>query len=385
MPRRRPRDLAELVQVVAKKIRPPVCIVLGSPREVVHLIGGIDCPQIDCYQMDLFQAERLQEEVGRAVGSEVELVVTPNRNKPDKSAAKTISLPLVSENTAPNAAAKRIRILAAADLWDVPDKYQTLLYPVPERGERSLKIDMIEQAFHVLRPQGALVVLSPYEKDDLFRAALKKVFGRGVHEPAVEHASVFWCTRSGERPRRRHEIVFQVRTPMGPSLRFVSRPGVFCYGRLDDGARALVECMEIEAGERVLDLGCGIGSNGIQASLLTGPQGEIVFLDSSLRAVALAELNAANCGLASFRTVASSGIGSLASDSFDVVLANPPYYAQGAIAERFIIDALQLLRPGGRLWLVTKNFAAVGTMVAETFGDAEAVECRGYVVLCARK
>jgi 16S rRNA (guanine1207-N2)-methyltransferase len=276
-------------------------------------------------------------------------------------------------------------VLVAADLWDVPGRYQTLLYPVPEKGERSLKLDMIEQAYHTLQSNGTLIVLSPYEKDDLFRTALKKVFGSGIHEPNVECGSLFWCQRSKEHPRRRHEIVFQVRTTLGRSLRFISRPGVFSYGRLDAGARALVETMEIGTGERVLDMGCGIGSNGIHAALQSGPEGETVFLDSNLRAVALAELNATNAGLTNFRTVAASGLEGLEHNSFDVVLANPPYYGQGTIAERFILDALEALRPGGRLYLVTRQLEAIGTIIAETFGEADAIENRGYVVLCASK
>ena len=35
----------------------------------------------------------------------------------------------------------------------------------------------------------------------------------------------------------------------GEPCRFVSRPGVFSYGRFDDGARALCEVMEVEAGD----------------------------------------------------------------------------------------------------------------------------------------
>ena len=53
-------------------------------------------------------------------------------------------------------------------------------------------------------------LLSPYRKDDFFPPLLKKVFGR-VHAPTMEGGTLFWCRREGERPRRRHEIMFQVR------------------------------------------------------------------------------------------------------------------------------------------------------------------------------
>ena len=47
----------------------------------------------------------------------------------------------------------------------------------------------------------------------------------------------------------------------------------------DDGARALVEAIEVKEGDRVLDLGCGCGTNGIMASLASGPSGFTTFVD----------------------------------------------------------------------------------------------------------
>ena len=87
----------------------------------------------------------------------------------------------------------------------------------------------------------------------------------------------------------------------GPSCRFISRPGVFTYGRFDDGARAMVETAVLKPGDRVLDLGCGCGVAGVFASQQTGPEGHIAFVDSNIRAVALTELNARANGVASSR------------------------------------------------------------------------------------
>ena len=331
---------------MAGKVRPPIAIVLGSPNEVADVyveLGNIDTT---CYQMDLYQAERLQEAL-----------------------------------TERNLQAK---VITAPDLWDLPGPFQTVIYPVPEGGERGLKIDMIEQAYHILAPAGHLIVLSPHEKDQFFPLALKKVYKR-VHAPQAGEGALFVCHRQEERRRRRHEVTFQVKSSFGHSLRFLSRPGVFSYGRFDDGARALVENMDIKPGDRVLDLGCGCGTNGIFAGLASGPDGFIVFVDSNVRAVALADFNARPQGLTDFQTIASSDVSGLPEKKFDVVLANPPYYAQQAIARLFIERGHDCLRPDGRLFLVTKQADQVGPMVAEIFGPAEVVERRGYIVLCARR
>src|SRR5438552_2816169 len=80
-------------------------------------------------------------------------------------------------------------VVATTDLWDLAP-LQTLIYPAAERGERSLKIDMMEQAFHTLRPGGMFAVLSPFERDPFFATALKKVFGR-VHAPGAANGRLF--------------------------------------------------------------------------------------------------------------------------------------------------------------------------------------------------
>lgn len=328
--------------VVREKARAPLAIVLGSPAEVVHCLSFLDGIDATCYQMDLHQAERLQ-----------------------------------SELTERQATAK---VVTAADVWDLPPDFQTALYLPPRGGERELKIDAIEQAFHILRPHGTLIVWSPYETEPFFPALLKKIFGR-VHAPHVEGETVLWCQREGDRPRRRHEITFQARIGDGPSRRFVSRPGVFSYGRMDNGARALVETMTIHPGDRVLDIGCGCGTNGVFASQHAGADGPIAFVDSNVRAIALADLNAHGNGLTSFQTVASSRVEGLDASSFDVVLANPPYYANSSIARLFLERGRALLKPDGRFYVVTKQVEEVADLMMEIFENVEAIMHRGYTIL----
>jgi 16S rRNA (guanine1207-N2)-methyltransferase len=342
--RPRPEVPEEVPAAVLERARPPVAVVLGSPGEVARLVAALGGADVTCYQMDLYQAERL------------------------RAALEEKGLPG--------------RVVTAPDLWDLPADFQTVLYPAARGSERSLKIDMVEQAFHVLRPRGTVVVWSPYEADQLFPGLLKKVFGR-VHAPAAAHETVLWSQREGDRPRRRHEVTFQARVGELPSLRFLSRPGTFSYGRFDEGARALVETMLVEEGDRVLDVGCGCGTNGIFAARRSGPAGRVAFVDSNVRAVALAEHNARANGVTAFEAVASSRVEGLPEGGFDVALANPPYFAQAAVARMFLERARALLRPGGRVYLVTRRPNEVGPLVVEAFGEAEAVPRRGYIVFGA--
>jgi 16S rRNA (guanine1207-N2)-methyltransferase len=339
------RLFPELAEILGNKLKPPLGVVLGSPGEVAELVGALPSSDVTCYEMDLFQADRLPQELKES-GNFAEVV-------------------------------------AAADLWDLSAPLQTLVYPVPLGGERALKLDMVEQSFHALQPGGTLAVLSPYDKDEFFPQALKKVFGK-VHRPMAGKNAVLWCQRSGERERRRHEMAFQVRANEDVSLRFLSRPGTFSYGRFDDGARALVEAMEVKEGDRVLDLGCGCGTNGIMASLRSGPSGFTAFVDSNLRSLALAQINANNLAKGRFETVPSFTLEELTPRSYDVVLANPPYYAQLAITRLFIESGKRCLKPCGRFYLVTRQVERVYGLMEEFFGPVEGEERRGYVVFRAR-
>ena len=109
----------------------------------------------------------------------------------------------------------------------------------------------------------------------------------------------------------------------------------------------------------------------------------VTFIDSSLRALALAELNAKENKIPNPRFVAATRLQGLEMSSFDVILANPPYYAKSEITRLFIEGTRDLLRRGGRYYMVTKMPTAVVPMIFETYGDCSVIENRGYSVIIA--
>lgn len=329
------------------KARPPLAVVLGSPAEVVHLLAALPAVETTCYQMDLHQGDRLRDELA--------------------------------------AAGLTATVVVSADLWDLPPNFQTAIYLPARGGERELKIDMVDQAYHVLRDRGTFVVWSPYEGDPFFPGLLKKIYGKAhtpPHDGGASETSALWAVREGERPRRRHEVTFQVKIKEGASCRFLSRPGTFSYGKFDNGARALCEVMEVEPGDRVLDLGCGVGTNGVFASQRSGEQGYVAFVDSNLRACALTDLNARSNGVAKYEVFPTSRVEGPQADSFDVVVANPPYFAQSAVAHLFIRRAKEMLTPQGRFFVVTRQPQELAEVIVQVFGEAEVAEHRGYAIFC---
>lgn len=340
------RYLPELYAKIADRVVPPVCIAMGPARPVSLLVESLEGVDTTCYQMDLYASEKLRYLLGER-----------------KLPAEVLTLP---------------------DLWDLPARFQTVLFPSTAHSEADLKLDIIEQAYHILAPGGKLITLSEYEKDSQVARWHKKVFGKCSETPASEEGMAFWSTRGEDHPRRRHEVNFHARLGDSPAMNFLSRPGVFGYGRMDHGSRALVEVAEIEPGNHVLDLGSGVGAVGCLASHRTGPTGAITFIDSNLRAVALSEHNAQANALPNYRVIAAANMEGLDPGTFDVILANPPYYGDSMVARLFIQGSRLILKPGGRFYIVTKMPTAVVPLIFEEFGDCSVIENRGYTIVTAQ-
>ncbi len=341
-----------LIDSIRDRVQFPAIVAMGSAHQAIEFVEQLSPStkegQLSCYQMDLHHTSKL------------------NTLLSEKGLSATVE--------------------SSPDLWDLPPQYRCVLLPISTHGERELKLDLIEQAYHVLVPGGVLIALSEYEADQLLPKAIKKVFGKCSQMPATSDGSIFWAHRPNEeRARRRHEQKFHARLGKeGTSHEFLSRPGTFSYGEFDNGSRALIDSAEIRPGDRVLDLGCGNGAVGVLAADMAGEEGEIVFVDSNLRAIQLSELNANANGVKKFQTIATGEFANLEPASFDVILANPPYFANSWVAQLFIEASGPLLKPGGRFYLVTKMLEHVVPMMVQTFGEEIIViEHRGYSILSA--
>ncbi len=180
---------------------------------------------------------------------------------------------------------------------------------------------------------------------------------------------------------------FTVETPAGP-LAMRSRPGVFSWDRLDVGSRALLAAMRVEAGDRVLELGCGYGVVGVAAAALH-PDVRATLVDVDSEAVRSARETAAANGLqVRVEVFASDGAAELSDRRFDVVLTNPPFHLEKgtnlALPERFIHDAAAVLRPGGRLFLVANRTLPYERWLNAAFGEHQvASDGREFKVLSA--
>jgi len=269
------------------------------------------------------------------------------------------------------------------DLASVGDERPDLIaLPFPRGGEGLLVRELIEEAHDALVIGGRFLAATDGDP-----AWLRKV-ARDVFRNAEVSASPIGAVVRAERRRadpslKDHSHVAKLSFG-GRDLAFRTRPGVFSYGHVDHGSKALLSVADFTGSRRFLDIGCGVGVLGIAAASVA-PQSSVVLVDSNVRAVALAGENASRNGITSAEAISSADPLSLALAPFDCVLANPPYFNSFKIAERFIDAAFRHLAPHGRLWLVAKAAEEHVSRVRARFGNADVRMSGDYGVISAVK
>jgi len=132
--------------------------------------------------------------------------------------------------------------------------------------------------------------------------------------------------------------------------------------------------LPIQAGARVLDVGCGYGLIGLAAARLGA--GQVELADVNLLAVAAAGENIVHNRITQARAFASDGVPEGAARRYDLVVSNPPFHVGKAvdrdIARAFIERAQQALEPRGQLMLVANQFLRYDQVLRAAF---EQVTC----------
>ncbi|NUQ00403.1 MAG: class I SAM-dependent methyltransferase [Armatimonadetes bacterium] len=195
-----------------------------------------------------------------------------------------------------------------------------------------------------------------------------------------------YYSNSPHSPSERRLLTVQLR---GREWRFTTDRGVFSGDRIDPGSRLLIEQMEINPGDRVLDVGAGYGPIGVVAGFLAGPDGQATLLEVNSRAAALAQENASQNGVGNVTLVQTDDLASLALPPQDVVVTNPPVRTGWKVVMPLLEAAASKLRPGGRLWLVGYKHLGVNSLgkhLASILGPPQTVAKQGgYRVLVATR
>jgi len=268
---------------------------------------------------------------------------------------------------------------------DLPrEEIDLFVLPVNRGGEAELTRDWLQQGYELLVPGGLLIATVDHPKDVWLHHEIEK-FGRNLNRTPKRQGVVYRMKKLKPLKKMR-DLSCQITFRDGETLvQAATRPGVFSHRRLDVGARALLEGMSIEAGNRVLDIGCGCGAVGLAAALRA--EGVSVHaIDSNARAVQCAQIGADLNGITQFTTALTADgelnfNGEDLAGTFDVAAGNPPYFSHHQIAEIFLQAARRGLRAGGKVYMVTKHEEWLIARMQQLFTNIQSQEIRGYTVV----
>lgn len=172
-------------------------------------------------------------------------------------------------------------------------------------------------------------------------------------------------------------------------ISFVSLPGTFAHGKLDQGSELLLDTIEeLAPSGRVLDFACGNGVLGL--TLLKQNAGiDLTLLDTSALALESARISLCGNELKATR-LASDGL-SEATGQFDWIISNPPFHRgvknELDIAQKFFGQAGHFLTKTGKLLIVCNNHLPYPAWLENDFTRVEIIRSnRIYkVILASRK
>jgi 16S rRNA (guanine1207-N2)-methyltransferase len=173
--------------------------------------------------------------------------------------------------------------------------------------------------------------------------------------------------------------------------RFVSRPGLFAWDRIDIASALLLSQLPTTLSGIAADLGAGFGYLSSELLARCPRIAAVDLYEAEARALDLARINLAPHAAGAALNFHWHDVTTGLLRKYDVIVTNPPFHAQRGvdrpdIGRRFIMAAAESLNPGGRLWLVANRHLPYESVLAQTFDRVRIVKDKhGFKIVEAVK
>ncbi|MCU0716839.1 MAG: class I SAM-dependent methyltransferase, partial [Pirellula sp.] len=198
-------DSIRLVSISSGRHQTAEAIARRSIRESL----GID---VQCFHIDSFQASRTEGHVQ------------------------------LGEDNSPAPQPENLEVLCAADLPERPIHLGVL--SLVATGEAELSRDYMQQQFERLVIGGVLVV-SVDNPDDRWVHDQLKSFEKSVKVRKQDQGIVYWIEKTADLKKRKDFSCELAYRDCDELIKLVTRPGVFSHRQLDNGARQLLDAVDV--------------------------------------------------------------------------------------------------------------------------------------------
>ncbi len=207
------------------------------------------------------------------------------------------------------------------------------------------------------------------------------------------HCRVFWVKRDDAKIDAALLAQWSTLDAVRPILggRFVSRPGVFAWDRVDPASQLLAEHLPADLRGRAADLGAGYGYLSDELLKRCPSIASLDLYEAEARALELSRRNLADAAARLPLRYLWQDVTAGLSETYDVIVTNPPFHAQQSaarpdIGRAFIAAAAAALVPGGRLWLVANRNLPYELELDANFGSVRIVaQQQGFKIIEAIK
>lgn len=291
-----------------------------------------------------------------------------------KAAVRSARAAELTERNLRNNGEKQTKVRAVARPQELEEEFRNALYtPRPYSPVDLVKkeiLDLLE-----LLEDGGKLFIAGKKKTGIKRYAdmLKNLEGKTEKNASRGKTRIYVHRKKGELDASFKEVEKNFESSFGDlEAEFITCEGLFSSGKLDTGSKMLMENLEVERDEDVLDLASGYGAVGLYIKKVFSAG--VTLSDDNLLSLRYAEKNFKRNNAKASDFVHCDCLEEFSSESFDLIVSNPPTHQGSSITDEMFEGSFRKLRPGGRLVIVYNRNMNFRVQLEEIFDSTEVLD-----------